>query len=561
MIIKNLSKVLLTNIGLRIFSYLAAAIIVAAVALNFLFYKIQEKQMVTELLAHGKSITSLFAENIRAGVYSQSIELLDPPVKSLLRQPGLISVCIYNDRNELIHARKNPLAARVGANNDCDIRKDPEIIDDSQFGTEGSMVFQETVSTAVNSDLFYGTDTKDLRQTQQAIGKVLIRLSADKLLARQQALLTQSIVICLCFLAILLPLTFVIVNESTRPLKKLLLRLRSKLPPRNGKTTDIDSLDHTFSTMLSELEDAFKTIESLKNQLEKKVKERTEELQRINANLENTVVELKQAQMQLIHTEKMASLGLLATGLAHEINNSLVMITGSFFPLRKAIDQLQANCRQNTTSGGKEPGETTVNELFHHIDTAVFRITRLLKDLMTFARPGPSTWKLIDVNNELEMTLRLLNVVSGKEIEFVKNFSRVHPVLCHESQIAQVFFNILLNAIQAIETRGRIRIGTAVEGDCVVIVFADNGRGIEPEILEKIFDPFFTTKETGSGTGLGLSICYSIINEHGGKIEVTSELGKGTVFTIKLPKYSPPPIDSAGAAYASETSPKKPNCL
>ncbi|EKD38073.1 MAG: Sensor protein [uncultured bacterium] len=358
-------------------------------------------------------------------------------------------------------------------------------------------------------------------------------------------------IICFSFLAILLPLTFVIVNESTRPLKELLSRLRSKLPPRNGKTNDIDSLDHTFNTMLSELEDAFKTIESLKNHLEKKVEERTEELQRINTNLEKTVVELKAAQMQLIHSEKMAGLGLLATGLAHEINNSLVLIKGSFYPLRKAIEYLQASCRRGSHAGPQDTAETTVAELFQHIDTGVFRITSLLTDLMTFARPGISTRKLIDVNNELEMTLRLLNVVSGKEITFIKEFSPVHPVLCHEGQIAQVFFNILLNAIQAIEKEGCIRISTAALDDCIVIVFTDNGRGIEPELLEKIFDPFFTTKETGSGTGLGLSICYAIINEHGGKIDVTSEIGKGTVFTIKLPQYSA--VNGAGTDAAAST--------
>lgn len=547
-IIKNLSKVLLTNIGLRIFFYLAAAIIVAAVVLNFLFFKIQEKQMLAELHTHGRSIVSLFAENIRAGVFSQSIELLEPPVKSLLRQPGLISVCIHNDRNELLYTQKNLFAASLGGSSDCNIVNYRDITDASQIGDEGSMVFRESVSTALNSDL----SETGAQTGQQTIGTVLIRLSAAKLFERRRALINQSIIICFSFLAILLPLTFVIVNESIRPLKKLLLRLRSKLPPRNGKTTDIDSLDHTFNTMLSELEDSFKTIDSLRNHLEKKVEKRTEELQRINTNLEKTVVELKAAQMQLIHSEKMAGLGLLATGLAHEINNSLVLIRGSFFPLKKAIGHLQASCRQASPAGEQGPAETTVDELFQHIDTGVFRITSLLTDLMTFARPGPSTRKLIDVNNELEMTLRLLNVVSGKEIKFIKEFSPVHPVLCHESQIAQVFFNILLNAIQAIEKEGCIRISTAAPGDYIVIVFADNGRGIEPEILEKIFDPFFTTKETGSGTGLGLSICYAIINEHGGNIEVTSEVGKGTVFTIKLPNYSAANADGTDAEVSTD---------
>ena len=557
MIIKNLSKVLLTNIGLRIFFYLAAAIIVAGVALNFIFFKIQEKQILIELHTHGKSIASLFAENIRPGVFSQNIELLEPPVNSLLRQPGLISVCIHNNRNELLYTRKNPAAAKTGAISDCDIVNYRDITDASRIGVEGSMVFRESVSTAVNGDL-----SEAGGQTgQQTIGTVLIRLSAAKLFERRRALINQSMIICFSFLAILLPLTFAIVNESTRPLKELLSRLRSNLPPRNGKTNDIDSLDHTFNTMLSELEDAFKTIESLKNHLEKKVEERTEELQRINTNLEKTVVELKAAQMQLIHSEKMAGLGLLATGLAHEINNSLVLIKGSFYPLRKAIEYLQANCRRGSPAGPQDHAETTVADLFQHIDTGVFRITSLLTDLMTFARPGISTRKLIDVNNELEMTLRLLNVVSGKEITFIKEFSPVHPVLCHESQIAQVFFNILLNAIQAIEKEGCIRISTAALDDCIVIVFADNGRGIEPELLEKIFDPFFTTKETGSGTGLGLSICYAIINEHGGKIGVTSEVGKGTVFTIKLPQYSA--VNGAGtdATASTDKASKTPNCL
>ena len=192
---------------------------------------------------------------------------------------------------------------------------------------------------------------------------------------------------------------------------------------------------------------------------------------------------------------------------------------------------------QQQTAEVKVKLEHSLAELVQYINTGVQRITLLIKDLMTFARPGRGTRHLVDLHQELEMTLRLLNIEARDQldVQIRKEFHAIPSISCHGSQISQVFLNILINAVQAIQQKGYIRIVTGMEGDRVCVTIEDNGCGIAPEVLPKIFDPFFTTKDVGSGTGLGLGICYSIIREHGGEIRVTSQLGQGTKFYILLP--------------------------
>lgn len=532
------SKTVLTATGLRIFLSLAIGMILSVMAINFVFFKLQERRMEEHFTLHGQSLAKLSAHNVQLGVFAGSPELLELPVESLLQHPDIVAVTITDAAGKTIIAREAlppaTLPAEGSAGSDSPANNPAVAV----LPADPGVVFREPVLTRVSTtpedDLYFD---RSGQVTVREIGRVEIRLSARQLIEGRNEFVVQSVVVGIVFLVIILPLTFFVVNASTRPLRRLLLRVKSQMGETGSRSGDIDLLDKTFNSLLDELETSFRTINSLRENLELKVAQRTAELQNSKARLEKTLAELKQAQMQLVHSEKMASLGLLATGLAHEINNALTLIAGSLFPLEKAARQLVGNRPATTEEYGE--AEKLLDQLIKHINTGVQRITSLVRDLMTFARPGKGPRHLVDLNRELEMTLSLLNINAGGTLQVAvrKDFSPLQPVRCHGSQIAQVFLNILLNAVQAIEQKGygHIDIATAMDGDSVRITIEDNGCGIAPEVLPRIFDPFFTTKEVGRGTGLGLGICYAIIHEHRGDIRVSSRLGQGAKFTITLP--------------------------
>ena len=530
------TKTLLTATGLRIFLMLAFSMIFAAIVINFIFFELQDRRLESQVVQEGQSLAKLFASNVQLAVFSNSQELLQLPVRSLLLYPDILAVAIYDNAGKLILAREITQSGAWGEARAEDFGKVHG--SSSSMGKEGNtIIFQEPVrirvSTAPVEDLFFeNTANKQSRD----IGSVRIKVSARRLVEGRKDFIVQSCIVSLAFLAIILPLTFYIVRVSTRPLTHLLLRVKQQMGAQKSQTSDIALLDNTFTALLKELEQSFQTINSLRENLEQQVERRTAALETTNSHLQKTIEELRATQNQLVHSEKMASLGLLATGLAHEINNALTLIGGSLFPLEKIARQLVGDGQQQPAEV-KVKLEHSLAELVQYINTGVQRITLLIKDLMTFARPGKGTRHLVDLHQELEMTLRLLNIEARDQldVEIRKEFNPIPSISCHGSQISQVFLNILINAVQAIQQKGYIRIATGMEGDRVCVTIEDNGSGIAPEILPKIFDPFFTTKDVGSGTGLGLGICYAIIREHGGEIRVTSQLGQGTKFFILLP--------------------------
>jgi signal transduction histidine kinase len=171
--------------------------------------------------------------------------------------------------------------------------------------------------------------------------------------------------------------------------------------------------------------------------------------------------------------------------------------------------------------------------------TACDRIVRIVRSLRSFARLDEAERKKVDIHEGLESTLTLIHHELKIRIELVRDYEDIPEIECFPNQLNQVFMNMLVNACQAIEGKGTITIRTRAEGDHVTVSFIDTGTGIRPENLDKIFDPGFTTKGVGVGSGLGLPICYKIVKEHGGRIDVESEVGRGTIFTVKLPVVAP----------------------
>ncbi|MBK6759822.1 MAG: tetratricopeptide repeat protein [Ignavibacteria bacterium] len=248
-------------------------------------------------------------------------------------------------------------------------------------------------------------------------------------------------------------------------------------------------------------------------------------------------VELKAAQTLLVESEKMASLGQLTAGIAHEINNPVTFIASSVAPLRRDLLEYEA-------IGGTGPLadelRAEIFELLDGIETGARRTAEIVKSLRTFSRLDEGSIKKTDIVSGIESTLTLLNTRIRGVVEIVKEFDEVPHIECRAGQINQVIMNILSNAIDALEKtiNPTIRIGVRRAGaNQISITIADNGNGIPEESLPRLFEPFYTTKDVGKGTGLGLSISYGIIERHHGRIEVHND--NGAVFSITLPIAQP----------------------
>ncbi len=265
---------------------------------------------------------------------------------------------------------------------------------------------------------------------------------------------------------------------------------------------------------------------------------------------------LQDAQRQLIQSEKLASMGQLAAGVAHEINNPISFVQSNFSSLAEYVDDLLAIDAAYREVEGQlgsqhQPAFERVRQLKQKADfdfivqdlrklvgesrEGLERVSKIVHDLKNFARADDGDWQWVDLHQGIDSTLNIVANEIKYKAEVVREYGQIPQVHCISSQINQVFMNLLVNAAQAIGEHGHITIHTGSAEQQVWVEVKDDGSGIPPENFKRIFDPFFTTKPIGDGTGLGLSICWGIIQRHNGKIEVESELGKGTTFRMTLP--------------------------
>jgi signal transduction histidine kinase len=292
---------------------------------------------------------------------------------------------------------------------------------------------------------------------------------------------------------------------------------------------------------------------------EKKLMETLRDEQESRKELESAMKTLKGAQSQLVHSEKMASLGQLTAGIAHEINNPINFISSGMNSMKMSIDSLKEIVEAySRLEEGEDPKalieeildlkeEHEYEELMEEIDDLVkdinYGVTRtieIVKGLRIFSRLDEEEAKSANINENIDATLTLLKNKTKNRITVSKFYDeKMDDIECFPGQLNQVFMNILNNAIQAIpedQKDPEITIYTEDEENSVVIRLKDNGIGMSDEIKNRIWEPFFTTKEVGVGTGLGMSITFGIIEKHNGQIELVSEVGKGTEFVITLPK-------------------------
>jgi signal transduction histidine kinase len=241
----------------------------------------------------------------------------------------------------------------------------------------------------------------------------------------------------------------------------------------------------------------------------------------MSRKMASDIRELQRLNEQLIRTEKLAAMGTLAAGVAHEVNNPLASISS-------LIQMIRADQRVDDETRDK----------LKLISTQIQRITQVTKDMTDFASARPSAKRPVDINEVIESSLRLASFDKGFQVLSIhRRFTSEMPKISADSdQMQQVFLNLFLNARDAMPTGGDLFVGSDLDEEDVRVVIRDSGAGIEDVAKKQIFDPFFTTKPAGKGTGLGLAVCYGIMTAHGGSIEVNSKKNSGTEFIVRLPR-------------------------
>ena len=294
--------------------------------------------------------------------------------------------------------------------------------------------------------------------------------------------------------------------------------------------------------------------------LEREAEERTKNLEAARAQAEKNYHDLQTAQSQLLQSEKLASIGQLAAGVAHEINNPIGFIYSNMNTLcdyiadvkefaersSKAHQALLANEIDRASELARDldkwSAEVELDYMFEDVQSLVAetidgaeRVKKIVMDLRTFSRAEENHKTTSDINKGLESTMNLCWNELKYHCEVIKELGDIPDLICYPMKLNQVFMNLLVNAAHAVEDKGTVAVRTWHEDNNIFVQVSDTGCGIPKESLGKIFDPFFTTKPVGKGTGLGLSITASIIAEHDGEISIDSEVGKGTTFTVRLP--------------------------
>ncbi|MDQ1093248.1 two-component system NtrC family sensor kinase [Xanthomonas sacchari] len=284
-----------------------------------------------------------------------------------------------------------------------------------------------------------------------------------------------------------------------------------------------------------------------------------QELQQRHAELRQAYLRLNGAQEKLLQSEKMASIGQLAAGVAHEINNPIGYVhsnLGSLQEYLRSLFTLIEAYERALRAPDPKALIPEIDDIRNRFDIdfisrdlpqlmaesreGIERVTRIVRDLKDFSYSGrEESWKLVDLHSGLESTINIIWNELKYKVTLERHYGNLPLVECLPSELNQVYMNLLLNAGQAIGERGTIVVSTGQDGEEVWIEFKDSGAGIPADLLQRIFDPFFTTKPVGSGTGLGLSISYGIINKHHGRIDVSSTVGDGSTFRIVIPVRQP----------------------
>ncbi|MES1164489.1 MAG: ATP-binding protein, partial [Verrucomicrobiota bacterium] len=313
--------------------------------------------------------------------------------------------------------------------------------------------------------------------------------------------------------------------------------LARPVPPA-GEADEIGRLSFAFEEMRRALRDKLRSTESLNIDLEREVRRRTEVLEQRNRELHDALEKLRRAQDDLIRSEKLASMGRLVAGIAHEINNPVNAVINTLEPLGEAIHAMASAADGESSARAAADAD----EMLRVVRRGAARTKAIVQALHNYSRGDEQLPRELSLSRSLDDTVDLLRH-HLRDVQVEKAIEPDLHITGFPGQIDQVFMNLITNAAQALKSGpagpaakpGTIRVAAARRDDQVEITVSDDGPGIPPEVLPRIFDPFFTTKDVGQGSGLGLSIVHGIVDRHGGRIQVESRLGEGTTFRISLP--------------------------
>lgn len=366
--------------------------------------------------------------------------------------------------------------------------------------------------------------------------------SADATLAQ----LKMTILYLTGFLALITTLLiFLFSNRLVKPIEVLVLAMKRV---KTGRVEQIPAIDSTYEIeyLVHSFNEMTRNVAMTKQALELKVNE-----------LRDANGELRNAQGVLVQSAKMVSLGQLVAGVAHELNNPIGFIYSNMHHLSEYTNRIRELVKAYRAKREQMPEQVRaewdalekkleidfilqdMEDLTRSCVEGATRTKEIVLGLRTFSRMDESTFRIVDIHEGIRSTVKLLVSEMKDRISLHEEFGELPQIECNLSQMNQVFMNLLSNATQAIEGKGEIWIRTRKDGDAIVVEIEDSGSGIPQDTLEKIFDPFFTTKKVGQGTGLGLSIAYGLVQKHHGSIAVTSQLGQGTRFTLRLPIRQP----------------------
>jgi signal transduction histidine kinase len=496
------------------------------------------------LTKRASTTVTLFATTTKDAVLSYDLASLDAFVREVLKNPDLVYARVLGPDHNVV--------AQGG---------DPTVL---------ARPFIADHSVETTTDGVFDT-AAEIREGGQVYGQVEIGLDISSMNAIFVEAERRSELIAVLEMGLVALFSFLLGSYLTKQLK--VLHSAAKTISDGGLDLHVPVKGHdeiadvagAFNTMVDNLRetsasrDRFENdLKELNRSLEQRVLRRTEELRKKNSELEQATREIKEAHAKLLHSEKMASIGVLAAGVAHEINNPIAFIMSNLQSLKqytqsyRSVIQAYEEGATLTSLEDREAQQEKIQKLYEEYDLEFInedlddllsdsiegakRVRDIVKGLRAFSHIDTvSTRSQCDLNECIQTTLKVVNNELKYHCEIRTELNELPLIYCCPGQINQVLLNLFLNAGQAIKDKGCVTVRSAQKDNMLTIEVEDTGTGIAAEKIEKIFDPFYTTKPVGKGTGLGLAISYGIIHEHGGELNVTSEPGKGSCFTISLP--------------------------
>ncbi|HEX9715204.1 MAG TPA: ATP-binding protein [Desulfurivibrionaceae bacterium] len=540
---------------LKLFLTFLTVLVFCGGGLILLFGQSQRQTLLNNTYNKGRFVSSVLARNLETPLFFMNLEQISASTEAIFGATDIASVLVYDKDGKLIFSRLTHPQAKEAAVRPEEMDRLARLMAEhttvgdevptGHWRQERDFVFCRRIITAGQSSdqnsLYF--DTGKVEQPSVTdLGGVQIVFSLTQYQQGMEKIIRHAVLVFLSFLPISLFTALMLARDVVRPLRALVETLRARLGKREeekeeeeGKATDeITQLDTRLKHLVGQLDQSFATIAQMNEGLEEQVAIRTAELTR-------AMRELKETQAQMVQTEKMAAVGQLVAGVAHEVNNTTNFITGALPPLGKRLAELRSLLDRQGAQCCPDSGRMaelmqSIDLLMGNVREGARRTSKIVTDLKNFSRPDDDLSLQLDINQCLESTLALALPEYKHRIEVSREFAPDLPLVPgSQGQICQVFMNLIINAVHAQPGKGSLLIRTFGSGDGVHVVFQDKGPGIPKKIQKRIFEPFFTTKEVGKGTGLGLSVSFGIINKHRGRILVRSEPGQGAEFEVILP--------------------------